>query len=282
MAALQVPFVAQQTRECGPAALYMALRASGAAPSLPRLVEQTYTPGRGGALAHDLIAAARRQGRIAYPIEGFPSLLEELAAGHPVIVLQNLRLQIWPLWHFAVAIGYDLSARELVMHSGRREFRRVPLDTFRRTWKRADRWGLLVLAPGELPARASRADYLAAVAGLERAGQPEAAALAYRAAIQRWPDEVVARLGLANALRARGELEAAEVSIREALVLAPGLGAAHNNLADILLLQGKPRAALASVERAIALDGERHEYVQTRAEIWQALGPPPADIKTGH
>ena len=45
-------------------------------------------------------------------------LLQEVAAGHPVIVLQNLGLEWIPVWHYSVVIGYDLSRGQLVLRSG--------------------------------------------------------------------------------------------------------------------------------------------------------------------
>ena len=69
-----------------------------------------YTPGREGTLASDMIAAARRNGRVAVPVTSLPALLAELAAGNPVIVFQNLGLGFVPRWHYAVAFGYDLAA----------------------------------------------------------------------------------------------------------------------------------------------------------------------------
>jgi hypothetical protein len=54
-----------------------------------------------------MIGAARRHGRLAYLITGPDSMFEEVAAGHPVIVLQNLGLSWYPVWHYAVVVGYD-------------------------------------------------------------------------------------------------------------------------------------------------------------------------------
>ena len=94
-----------------------------------------------------------------------PSLLGELAAGHPVMVLQNLGLDWYPQWHFAVAVGYDLSTNELALRSGEERRQLVSLDTFNRTWTRADHWALVVLPPDQLPATGAEAEMLSARAG---------------------------------------------------------------------------------------------------------------------
>lgn len=264
---LEVPFEPQRTRECGPASLRMLLAWGGEAPAIDTLVAQTWTPGRGGALAHDLVAGARRHGRLAFEIRGELALLRELAAGHPVLVMQNLRLAFWPMWHFAVAIGYDLEAREVIVHSGGRQARRVPLKLFRRTWRRADAWGLLALPPDRLPATAGPSGLLRAAAALEGAGQADAAAVVYRRAATRWPRSALPPLALGNLLRSRGDLDGAERAIREAVARAPRSGAARNNLADVLLLRGELGAAREAIERAIELEGPQPTYLRTRAEI---------------
>jgi hypothetical protein len=32
--------------------------------------------------------------------------VDQLEAGRPVLVLQNLALKLWPQWHYAVVVGY--------------------------------------------------------------------------------------------------------------------------------------------------------------------------------
>jgi tetratricopeptide (TPR) repeat protein len=265
-----VPFVPQRTRECGPSSLAMLLAYGGEAPDLDALVAETQVPARRGALAFGLLAAARRHGRIAVLVGDLGRLLRELAAGNAVLVMQNLGLGWWPVWHFAVAIGYDLDAREIVLHSGERAGYRLALRTFELTWQRAERWALVVLPPDRLPETAGPAELLDALAGLERAGRVEAARRASERALERWPDDALLWIAHANALLALGELAPCEAALREALRLAPGLAPAHNNLADVLRRQGRFGEALASVERAIELAGPLPEYLDTRAAIERA------------
>jgi Peptidase_C39 like family len=176
-----VPFHPQQELYCGPAALATVLGWSGTPASQDALATEVYTPGRQGTLGHDLIGAARRHGRLAMPVADLSALLGEVAAGHPVLVLQNLGLSWYPQWHYAVAVGYDLAAGELVLRSGEERRRVVPLDTFARTWARAERWAIVVLAPDTLPASAGEETVLRAAAGLERAGRAGDAIVAYDA-----------------------------------------------------------------------------------------------------
>lgn len=61
------------------------------------LSSQTYIPGRKGSLQIEMTAAARRHEMLPYQIE--PQMLDlfaEIAAGNPVLVLQNLSFEWYP------------------------------------------------------------------------------------------------------------------------------------------------------------------------------------------
>jgi len=92
-----VPFFPQTEYQCGPAALATVLVHSGVTTRPETLTPQIYLPGRKGSLQLELLAAARRAGRIPFTLTGGPdALLAELAAGNPVLVLQNLGLRSLP------------------------------------------------------------------------------------------------------------------------------------------------------------------------------------------
>ena len=87
----EVPFFPQEEYQCGPAALATVLSASGSRVAPEDLVAQVYLPERKGSLQVEMLAAARRHGRVSYQLAPrLEDLLRELAAGNPVIVLQNL------------------------------------------------------------------------------------------------------------------------------------------------------------------------------------------------
>ena len=113
-----VPFFPQEQYYCGPAALATVLSWSGLSVTQDEVAAQVYTPGREGTLRSDVVAAARRNGRLAVPVDRLADLTAELAAGRPVVVFQNLGLGWFPVWHYAVVVGYDLSAGDLVLRSG--------------------------------------------------------------------------------------------------------------------------------------------------------------------
>jgi hypothetical protein len=250
-----VPFFPQEKYYCGPAALAMVLSWSGLPVTQEEIAAQVYTPGREGTLQSDMVAGARRHGRLAVPVTELSDLTAELAAGHPVVVFQNLGFGWLPVWHYAVAIGYDLSLGDLVLHSGLDARRAMSLATFERTWARGDHWALVVLPPEELPAAADEAAVLHAASGLEQAGRPREAAIAYTTIAERWPDSLEAWIGLGNAAYAAGDLEAAENAFRTATERHPAAGAAWNNLAHVLGEKGRRPEAIAAAERAVRLGG---------------------------
>lgn len=264
-----VPFFAQERYYCGPAAVAMTLAWTGLPVTQDDLVPQVYTPGREGTLQPDVVAALRRNGRMAVPVDTLPGILAEIAAGRPVLVFQNLGLSWVPQWHFAVAIGYDLETEELTLHTGTFESRRVSLATFERTWARGGRWALVVLTPDQLPVNGDEIDVLRAAAGLERVGRLREAENAYRTIAGRWPRSFAALFGLGNTRYALDDLAGSEAAYRGAIAAQPEQAApAWNNLAYVLAEQGRHDEAVAAATAAVDLGGpDEANYRSTLAEI---------------
>ena len=273
------PFYPQTLHQCGPAALATALGAAGVDTTPQALTPQVYLPAREGSLQTELVAAIRRHGRVAYVIEPeIGPLLEELQAGRPVLVLQNLGTRSYPLWHYAVVVGYRPDRDEIILRSGTTRREITPARRFLRSWRLADFWGLVVLRPGELPAAAHPDRYLKAVADLESTGQTGAARTAYAEATRRWPNNATAWLGLGNTEFNSGNLERAENSYRQSIRAAPGFAAAYNNLAEVQARRGCVDAALETIGSALALTGDaarrlRVPLLQTRHELAQSRPP---------
>ena len=92
-----VPFFPQEAYQCGPAALATVLNSSGLNVTPEALAPQVYLPERQGSLQFELLAAARRHGRVPYVLRPqLETLVTEVASGHPVLVLQNLGVAALP------------------------------------------------------------------------------------------------------------------------------------------------------------------------------------------
>lgn len=228
-----VPIIKQADFYCGPAALAMTLQWTGQDVSQDQIAALAFTPEASGTFQQDMISAVRRRGALAVPLSGFANLTAELAAGHPVIVFQNLGESLLPIWHYGVVTGYDLERKTVTLHSGQLSRTVMTLEKFERTWAGGDGWALLVLAPGNLPASASERTVLDASAGLERAGQSTAAVAAYRAGATRWPQNWLWQFGLGNALYATGDSEAARQAFQRAVLLDPSAPEPRQNLAAL-------------------------------------------------
>ena len=250
-----VPFFPQDDHYCGPAALATVLAWSGEAVSQTDLAPNVFTPGRQGTLRTDMLAAARRHGRLAVPIDRLDDLLTEIASGSPVLVFQNLGMSWFPKWHFAVAVGYDLQRRTIILRSGEQKERELSFEVFERTWRRGDRWGLVVLPPDRLPATASDDDMLHAAAGLERAGQYENAILVFTTLAANGPKRFPALMGIGNSHYALDQYSQAEAAFRKATSLKPAAPQGWNNLAYALAAQFKTGEAIDAAQRAVELAG---------------------------
>jgi hypothetical protein len=272
----EVPFFPQLEYQCGPAALATVLVSAGAKTTPEALVPQVYIPDRKGSLQVEMLAAARRHGMVSYALAPrFEDVLREIAAGTPVIVLQNLGL-FSAGWHYAVAIGYDYPLGTLVLRSGTQERDVMPFAAHEVVWMRSGYWAMVALPPDRIPATAEENRWLGAIAALERTGQARGARVAYTAFLGRWPENVNARIGLANAHYALGELAQAEAVLREAARRDPGSVVVLNNLAQTLSDLGRHEEALPLIEKAMAAGGPFAGAVQnTRQTILERLGKKP-------
>ncbi|MDH3334226.1 MAG: PA2778 family cysteine peptidase [Gammaproteobacteria bacterium] len=242
---VDTPFFPQERYQCGPAALATAISSSGIEVDVQDLVDRVYLPGRQGSLQVEMLAATRSVGRLPYVIDGtLQALWNELAAGRPVVVLQNLGVALIPRWHFAVVVGVDTEQDAILLRSGVEQRRVTSLKTFLRTWRRSDYWGFIVLRPEELPADADRQRYQKAVAALEKAGRSEEAAVAWKMAINQWPGNPVALFGLGNIELSLGNDPEAEAYFRAVVERDAKSVAARNNLAIALARQGRYAEAM--------------------------------------
>ncbi|HUN69617.1 MAG TPA: PA2778 family cysteine peptidase [Burkholderiales bacterium] len=265
----EVPFFPQQEYQCGPAALATVLANLKLKVVPEDLVKEVYLPARQGSLQVEMLAAPRRHGLVSYQLAPrFENLLREVAAGTPVIVLQDYGVWPFTLWHYAVVVGYDQETSEVFLRSGEKQRLRMPFAVLEYTWRDNGYWAMVVVPPDRVPVTAAEEDYLAAVLALERVGDPGAARSGYAALLGRWPENLGASIGLANSYYKLGDLRQAEAVLRRAAERHPDSTVVLNNLAQTLSDLGRDDEALRLIDRAIALGGPFADAArQTREAI---------------
>jgi hypothetical protein len=232
------------------------LNAAGVDVTAESMVEQVYLPGRKGSLQIEMLVAARRNGLVAYQLEPrLTDMLQEIAAGTPVITLENYGFKIVPRWHYAVNVGYDLEKGELIRRSGVTPRQVMPIPVFEYVWKTDGHWAMVAVPPDRVPVTATEARYGNAVVALEKTGNVKNASVAYDAMLRRWPDSLIALMGRGNTAYALKDLAAAESAFRAASERHPGSTSAFNNLAHVLAERGKLDEAIVAAEQAVSLGG---------------------------
>ena len=227
-------------------ALATMLGASGVTTATPAdLTAAVLLPPQGATIQAELQTVPPKYARLAYRIApDLSAILIAVADHRPVLVRQSSGRSLRSKSHFAVIIGYDEPHDTLLLRSGSNRRQVLPAGDFMLAWSNADRWAMLVLRPGELPAAVSRNDYLKAAADFEQHGaRPQDSLLAFDAALKRWPDEPLAWAGRAIARLQAGDRPAAARAYATAIRIDGSNATARNGLALILLDLGCVREA---------------------------------------
>ncbi len=267
------PFYPQTDYHCGPAALASVIQHHKISTDPQTIARLVYTPGLQGSLQIEMIAASRQFDLLPVKLNGrLESLFREIDAGNPVLVLQNLGLDSYPFWHYAVVVGYDLDSQLIVLRSGTEKRLVRPFDNFEHTWQRADHWGLVIVPPDRIPATANAEAYLNTIIDLEQSGRLSSAYQAYQQATNHWPDNLVAYMGLGNTAFSLGKYAVSASAYQQLLAISPNTAAAWNNLAYALAKQGKKQSSLAAINNAIQLAPDNKNFRHSQDELKQLLG----------
>lgn len=264
-----VPFFPQDYRQCGPASLAALLSWSGVETTPQDLEPWLYIPEKGGSLQPEMLAAARRSGRVPYVIPATPeAMLAELEAGHPVLILQNNGISWYPAWHYAVVIGSDSDT--ITLRSGDYETLRTDAAVFMRTWQRADYWAMVALPEDRLPVTASAATVVRALEAYGRVQGEIGTRAGLEKAFVRWPNDPEVALALGNLHYGAGEAEQA-ISVWQSGLAGGESAALRNNLAWVLAEEGRVAEAQAILEPALAAPAGFGAQVQATAAFLECL-----------
>lgn len=273
----KVPFFPQTIHECGPAALATVLNYSAAATTPEILAREVYIPGRRGSLQVELLAATRRHDRLPFVIDpDVDDLRAEVAAGYPVLVLQDLGMAGIRRWHFAVVIGYDPGRDVYILRSGTERRRHESARGFAAGWEKSGRWGMIVPPAGALPATATAEGYTRALMAAAGRIPEELVELNFDAAVARWGDSALLLFAAANSAYANNALTKAEALYRRVLTLDEGQVVARNNLAELLLDRGCVTAGQREADLAQRMAPPDSPFLAALGDTnWRARSMPP-------
>lgn len=174
-----VPFFAQNAYQSAPASMAALLTQQGEVVTPGMIEKELQLPQKEASLREGMAATARQHGLVVYPLGNrLDDLLEQVAAGNPVLVHLREGFGWMPSWRYAVLVGYDRANQQVLLRQGHQRRALMGFGKFESSWAEAGSWAVLVQAPNQLPASVERTRWLKAADDLAAAGQANAAKMA--------------------------------------------------------------------------------------------------------
>ncbi len=144
-----VPFVRQEDRDCGPAALAGVLSFWKHPIDLAEITSQVYLPKLGGTLPMDMERFVQQAGLQTSTAAGtIDSLRSVVRSGRPVICMLDTGFGLYRQPHYITVIGFDDGNRLFIFHDGVHPNVTMSYEDFEKVWSRAGHW-MLVAATKE-------------------------------------------------------------------------------------------------------------------------------------
>jgi tetratricopeptide (TPR) repeat protein len=194
-----VPFFPQEQFYCGPTTLSEVFGYYGESTSPNDIAPKLFIPNKEGSLQLEMVSATRQFGFLPYTERGnLSSLMSLVKDDIPVIVFQNLSIQLLPQWHYAVVIGFDSDEGTVTLHTGLTPNHEMSLELFERTWGRGNYWYLAPVPPNITSPEMTPFTYVSAAYDMLKVGD-EARSLAFlKTASQTWPSYWLSYFLIAN------------------------------------------------------------------------------------
>ena len=178
----EVPAFPERAYQGAPTALASLLVQQGVDTSPGLQAKALQLPEAEARLQQNMLAQVNSHGLLVYPLQpSLPALLEQVAAGLPVLLRFNEGMAWVDMPRYAVLVGYDREEQTLLLRAGNSRRWQTSFSSFESAWQSAGAWAVLVLAPVQLPARVDAQRWLLAAEQVAQAGHQEAAANARRA-----------------------------------------------------------------------------------------------------
>ncbi|KXW56818.1 MAG: PA2778 family cysteine peptidase [Betaproteobacteria bacterium] len=262
-----IPYYPDTRNFFAPSTLASTLNYYGANALVNKLLPRTYIPAQKGTLEFDTILSARKSGFIVYPLtEDIQDIFLEISQNHPVVV--TLKNPDNPDdWSFHTVYGYDFSDKTITLTDITRNQKKLSMDEFDREWSQAQHWAVTITPPNIIPASAREIGYLTAISRIEPIA-PTAAKDAYLKTLERWPNNIVALIGIGDIAYVHRDYKEALVYFQKAVKENPSSGDALNNLAETYLALHQPQLALATIQKAVKLKSHHHRtYLMTQKRV---------------
>ncbi|WP_223472383.1 MULTISPECIES: peptidase C39 family protein [unclassified Pseudomonas] len=174
-----VPFYRGEMHQGAPQSLAALLTLQGTVITPGLLEKPLHLPGGEAGLQQNMPTLAREYGLLVYPLgPRLPALLEQVAAGYPVLVRYIEGSVFWPAPRYGILVGYDRRKQTVLLRAGMNPRQLMSFSAFESDFQSAGGWAVLVQRPTQLPANVDSQRWLKAAAELGGAGQEQAAARA--------------------------------------------------------------------------------------------------------
>ena len=194
-----VPFFPQEQYYCGPTTLSEIFGYYGKSISPEEIAPKLFIPNKEGSLQLEMVTAARQYGFLPYTERGTLSSLSQFIKDDiPVVVFQNLSIQLFPQWHYAVVIGFDSDKGSVKLHTGLTPNHEMSLELFERTWGRGNYWYLAPVPPEVTSSEMTPFTYVSAAYDMLKVGDKKQALAFLKTATNQWPDYWLSYFLIAN------------------------------------------------------------------------------------
>ncbi|MBI5681691.1 MAG: PA2778 family cysteine peptidase, partial [Deltaproteobacteria bacterium] len=201
-----VPFIAQEEFYCGPASLAMVMNFYGMKISQDAVAKGIYLKKLKGTLNTDLLVYAREKGFHARYYSGsIDDIKMNVSKNMPLILLLNLGLDIYPIYHYMVVVGFHDEKGFIIAHSGKEEEKIFSYKELIRAWEKTSFGTLLVSPPEKIGQDTLSASGHAEIGVIyESKGENDLAVSEYKKAIQKDPNYALAYFNLGNIYLKKG------------------------------------------------------------------------------
>ncbi len=194
-----VPFIPQEQFYCGPTTLSEVFGYYGKSVSPSDIAPKLFIPNKDGSLQLEMVSATRQYGFLPYTERGtLSSVMQFVKDDIPVVVFQNLSIQLLPQWHYAVVIGFDSEKGTVTLHTGLTPNHEMSLELFERTWGRGNYWYLAPVPPRVTSSQMTPFTYVSAAYDMLKVGDKQQALAFLETASQTWPEYWLSYFLIAN------------------------------------------------------------------------------------